>query len=113
MPYIEYISPFLCTHTQTSCLDTPGVTDSKAISLSLNIKSSPSVVRISQGLVHTSTLAAHVWLTSFLTSQEASPERSGDSQGLEQCDTDPVPLLLNHYILCNDTLEDLHIGQVS
>ena len=86
--------------------------DSKVASLSINLKSSPSVLRISQGFVHTSILAAQVWLNS-LSSRNANQDDCNDIQGPGVCTLDPVSLLLNHYILCNDTLEDLHIGQVS
>ena len=73
-----------------------------AKSLSVSLAFSPALLRLSQGLVHTSTLAAHVWLNSSL----AGVTGSGCNQN------DPASLLLNHYIICNDTMEDLHIRQV-
>lgn len=82
---------------QTS-LDAPP--DAKSLSVSLAF--SPALLRLSQGLVHTSSLAAHVWLNSGLAGMTGS--------GCNH--TDPVSLLLNHYIICNDTMEDLHIRQV-
>lgn len=61
------------------------------------VKCSPAVVRVSQGLVHTTTLAAHAW-SSGVDDYTISKETSFT--------------IFNQFILCNDTLEDLHIGQV-
>ena len=55
----------------------------------------PAVFRLSPGLVHTTTMAAHLW-----------KEREDDRL--------PAAILLqSHYILCNDTLDDIHFGQVA
>ena len=68
------------------------------LELTVAVKCSPAVVRVSQGLVHTTILAAHAWSSSVgdnITSKETSSFT-----------------IFNQFILCNDTLEDLHIGQV-
>lgn len=60
-----------------------------------NLQCGPAVFRLSQGLVHTTTMAAHLW-----------KEREDDKM--------PAAILLqSHYILCNDTLDDIHFGQVA
>ena len=66
--------------------------------LTVAVKCSPTVVRVSQGLVHTTTLAAHAW-NSSVDDDTTSKETSSF-------------IIFNQFILCNDTLEDLHIGQV-
>lgn len=63
--------------------------------LTVAVKCSPVVVRVSQGLVHTTTLAAHAW-----------------SSSVDDNTTSKETTIFNQFILCNDTLEDLHIGQV-
>ena len=68
----------------------------------MELRCSPAVVRISQGLVHTATLAGSVWKTTHL-----------DENDNDKVKGHPACYLLNNYILCNDTVEDLHIGQVS
>lgn len=67
--------------------------DSVGPGLSITFHCSPAVFRLSQGLVHTVSMAAHVW-----------KENSKASAAL---------LLTAHYILCNDTLDDIHFGQVA
>lgn len=60
-----------------------------------NLKCGPAVFRVSQGLVHTTSMTAHLW-----------KEREDDGV--------PAAILLHsHYILCNDTLDDIHFGQVA
>ena len=63
----------------------------------VTLKCSPAVVRWSQGLLHTTSLALHTWTNEELGEGGGERERT----------------ILNHYILCNDTLQDLHFGQVS
>ena len=105
---------FVSFYAQTS-LDAPP--NSKSLSISL--ASSPALMRFSQGLVHTSTLSAHVWLNSGLVTsgrkvarEEAGTETEDSSDGGSES-VDSAALLLNHYIICNDTMEDLHVRQVS
>ena len=69
--------------------------------------------------MHTSTLTAHVWLNSGLVTsggkvymERAGTETECSSDGGGES-VDSAALLLNHYIICNDTMEDLHIRQVS
>lgn len=61
--------------------------DSTKLKLEASVKADILSLHISQGLVHTLSLADHVWSTG-----------------------QPVTLL-THYIICNDTVEDLHFGQ--
>lgn len=61
--------------------------------LSVDMKAAPGVLRVSQGLVHTASLTADVWRT---------------KEGEET----KAATIFNHYTVCNDTLEDLHFGQV-
>ena len=67
-----------------------------AVDVTVNTKCGSTLVRVSQGLVHTSTLSFHLWSGILL----GEPSGTGSSP------------LLNHVVVCNDTLESLHIGQV-
>ena len=62
-------------------------TKPESLKLEASIKADVLSLHVSQGLVHTLSLAHHMWTTS-----------------------EPVTLL-THYIICNDTVEDLHFGQ--
>lgn len=62
------------------------VPSSYAVSLATDL----STVRVSQGLVHTLTAALEV------------VRGVSSSRGM----------VFNHYLICNDTLEELHFGQV-
>ena len=62
-------------------------------SLSVTLESGAGVLRVSQGLLHTSALAATVW--------------GGGAVGVAS------PPILNHFIICNNSLEDIHFGQVT
>ena len=70
------------------------------VSASLNC--SPAVVRLSQGLLHTTTLAVHAWSTKGETGREGERESEAEKKAV----------ILNHFILCNDTMQDIHFGQV-
>lgn len=59
----------------------------ESLKLEASIKADVLSLHVSQGLVHTLSLAHHMWTTN-----------------------EPVTLL-THYIMCNDTVEDLHFGQ--
>lgn len=59
----------------------------KRLKLESSVKTDVLSLQVSQGLVHTLSLAHHMWSTN-----------------------QPVTLL-THYIICNDTVEDLHFGQ--
>lgn len=85
---------------------------SKVSSLSIKVKFSPTVVRISQGLVHTSSLAAHVWVNSLRSWEVTQEDVCGSNKTCDGNAVDAAFLLLNHYILCNDSLDDLQVGQV-
>ena len=63
--------------------------------LAVSVRCGPAVVRLSQGLLHTTSLALHCW------SRQEDEGRGSQS-----------PIIPNHYVLCNDTAEELHIGQV-
>ena len=60
---------------------------SERLKLEASIKADILSLHVSQGLLHTLSLADHMWSTA-----------------------QPVTLL-THYIICNDTVEDLHFGQ--
>lgn len=62
--------------------------------LSASLYCGPAVFRLSQALVHTTAMAAHLW-------KEKTDRAS------------PALLLHSHFILCNDTLDDIHFGQVA
>ena len=70
------------------------------VSASLNC--SPAVVRLSQGLLHTTTCAVHAWSTKGETGGEGERESGAKEKAV----------ILNHFILCNDTMQDIHFGQV-
>lgn len=70
------------------------------------LKCSPVVVRVSQGLLHTTSLAVHTWTMG--REREEEEEREGEGERVAK----RTPVILNHFILCNDTLQDLHFGQV-
>lgn len=60
------------------------------------MKCSPALLRVSQGLVHTTMLSFHMWSGTVF----------GEAPGSASSP------LLSHYVICNDTLDGLHIGQV-
>ena len=64
-------------------------TKPESLKLEASVKADILSLHISQGLIHTLSLTHHMWSTS-----------------------QPVTLL-THYIICNDTVEDLHFGQSS
>lgn len=112
-PACTYTKHIQCFETQTLFLQTCPP-DSKSLSISLT--SSPALLRVSQGLVHTSSLAAHVWLNSGLgtSKQEEHSNREPEENRSRTCNNGvhPGSQLLNYYIICNDTMEVLHIRQV-
>ena len=63
-----------------------------------SVKCSPAVLRFSQGLLHATSLSVHTW----------TREKKGES-GIA---VEESAAILNHFILCNNTLQDLHFGQV-
>ena len=64
-----------------------------------SLKCSPAVLRLSQGLLHTTSLSLHTW----------TMEKEGEDGGMA---VEKSAVILNHFILCNNTLQDLHFGQV-
>ena len=78
--------------------------DSSCSSLSASLSCGPSVIRLSQSLVHTTSMAVNLWR------EKEEGEREGRGQTASSADAD---LLMGHYILCNDTLDDIHFGQVA
>lgn len=64
-------------------------TKPEGLKLEASVKADVLSLHVSQGLVHTLSLTHHMWSTN-----------------------QPVTLL-THYIICNDTVEDLHFGQSS
>ena len=65
----------------------------------VSLKCSPAVLRISQGLLHTISLSVHT----------STMEREGEGEGAS---VEKPVVILNHFILCNNTFQDLHFGQV-
>ena len=61
----------------------------QSLKLEVSVKVDSISLQVSQGLVHTLSLTHHMWSTSQAVT------------------------LLTHYIICNDTVEDLHFGQSS
>ena len=70
--------------------------------LSVSLSCGPSVLRLSQSLVHTTSMAVNLW-----REREEGKKWEG-STSLAAAD-----LLMGHYVLCNDTLDDIHFGQVA
>lgn len=70
--------------------------NAQAFDITAVMKCSPALVRVSQGLVHTTTLSFHMWSGTVF----------GEAPGSA---SSPI---LSHYVICNDTLDSLHVGQV-
>ena len=86
------------------CTQVEGSTSDKSSDMFVTVKCSPAVARISQGLLHTAFLTVHTWTLD----REKEREREGEGEK----ESGITPVILNHFILCNDTLHDLHFGQV-
>lgn len=69
----------------------------------LDLSSDPVLVRLSPSLVHTITVANWLWLAS-----DDGPEEAVEQQQLQR-----QVMMAAHCIVCNDTIEDVVIGQVS
>lgn len=88
------------------------VADSSSHSVAVEV--GPAVVKVSQGLHHTLSLALHAWRDTL--DRCLSWRRSGETGEVgEVLDvaTTRCTLIPNYYIICNDTNEDLIIGQVT
>ena len=74
--------------------------------MSLNCAS--SVLRLSQSLVHTTSMALSSWRRDNEKEEVKEIERGGKITSSAAAN-----LLTGHYVLCNDTLDDIHFGQVA
>ena len=84
-------------------------------SLTLAVKMDPAVVKLSQGLHYTVSVALHAWKD--MMHRYVSWRRGGggemESEAQDLVGTTVPTLLPNYFIVCNDTNKDLIIGQVS
>ena len=71
----------------------------------MSLSCGPSVLRLSQSLVHTTSMAINLWR------EKSGVEREGGERTTSS--TAAATLLTGHYVLCNDTLDDIHFGQVA
>lgn len=102
----------MCTQVEAVKDRTSGETSNMFVT----VKCSPAVARISQGLLHTAFLTVRTWTLD--REKEREKEREGEGEGEKEGEGERekergiTPVILNHFILCNDTLHDLHFGQV-
>ncbi len=88
-------------------------------SLTVTVAVSPAVLKISQGLVHTLSLTLHAWrpTITFMRGIYGAHKLDGvteieKSRSLESTCVTAVSLP-GYFVVCNDTNQDLIIGQVS
>ncbi len=82
-------------------------TEGSCSGLSVSLNCFPSVLRVSQSLVHTTSMAVSSWR------EREKDEVKEREEGGKVTSSAAADLLTGHYVLCNDTLDDIHFGQVA